>query len=886
MSEASPSFLNTKISIPRLVEHSVQRPRLLNRLEESVRRGKLTLISASAGYGKSTLVRQWLEFTRNQIHPIWLSLDAADNHPPRFLTCLIAAIQSMIPCWGKTIQSWAMLPEFPPLEILTTELIKEIEFNEPFLLVLDDYHQIHQPLIHTLIESLIVKTPPGFHIILLTREDPPIGLGRLRAQRQLLELRGSDLSFTEVETLQFLCESMALNLNKKQAQTLCQKTEGWIAGLQLAAISLQTLPSPQEFINQFRGTHRFIIDYLVEEVLRNQSPAVRDFLSRVSLLPRFNAELCKAVLEEGTGEFQQVSPEQILAYLERSNLFLIALDEQREWYRFHHLFAEFLQTERSTAERQAILRKAANWFLSAGFPEESIQCALAASDMPLAADIIQAVAFGSQSWTGGYYNVILDWINRLPEQEIFIRPRLSLLAARTWFLSGNFKQAGWFIENAQQAIMQNSHTPAMDGLKAELLLHQATFAGHAGQIKQAIELAQKALALLPSNDFVSRARAQHAMAVANALRGDFSAAQAALAECIQLSRNQGLAITAAGQQVQLLLYQGELQAAEETAKSTISLCEAEQGLTAPSVGYVHAALAETFLDQFRLEEAQSEITKALELSKQGQIAESLRYSWWVQALIYIHGGRWAEAETALRQLEVYTLNFHVPRLQAQYEMIRLFLFVMQGRVEVALRLVESMTIEEPVQYIRDLEILTIARVLLAANQAQRAAALLDELCRQTAQAGRLRSQVEALTLYSLALQQQSQEENALKSLQEAVGLAAPRGFLRPFACEVGLPVLLEKIRPAAPDFLAPLLENPNRTLCKEQQFISTLPDPLTPREIEVLRLITAGLTNPEIAEKLFLTEGTVKWYVHQIFGKLGVSNRAKAIVRARSLKLD
>ena len=490
-------LLTTKFHIPFWRDNGVPRPHLLSRLNSGItQHQKLTLISAPAGYGKTVLVAEWIQELNNtgdkQIRVAWLSLDEGDNDPARFLTYLVAAVQQKNEDLGQSTQSLLGMPQIPALTTIIDEFINEIASQEDkFIFVLDDYHLIHNPKIHETLEYLIENQPAQFHIVLTTREDPALPLARYRVRAWITEIRAHDLRFNTKESLHFFNSSMDLNLDEDAIRKLEKRTEGWVAGLQLAALAMQNLPDRPGFVNNFSGSHRYIIDYLVDEVLKSLPEEITAFLSETCILRRFNAGVCQAV----TGN---AGSAEILAQLDSSNLFLIALDDQRGWYRYHQLFADVLQTSLTPEKEREIHLRAAHWFEANGLLTEAIDNWLAAAEMGEAARLITLVAVDLLG--NGEIQTLLSWINKLPEEQILSKPDLASTKALALLLTGQTGMAGEYAAHIYSKFGNQKGNSA----HGRLLAIQAWMANTRGDARTG-ELASAAITQLDENDLFFKA---------------------------------------------------------------------------------------------------------------------------------------------------------------------------------------------------------------------------------------------------------------------------------------------------------------------------------------------------------------------------------------------
>jgi len=447
-------LLTTKLYIPLVRPELVSRPRLIERLNAGLHR-KLTLVSAPAGFGKTTLLSEWVGGCERPV--AWLSLDESDSDPARFFTYLIAALQRVDPGIGQGAQAMMQSPQPPPPEVLLTALINDIAAaSQPFLLVLDDYHLITALAIHQLLAFLLEHQPPQMHLVIATREDPPLPLSRLRARGQTVEIRQADLRFTPEETADFLRRVTQADLSSADVAALQQRTEGWIAGLQLAALSIRGHEDVQRLVQSFTGSHRYILDYLMDEVFQQQSADVQDFLLRTSILDRFTAALCDAVAERDDSR-------QVLLALEQANLFIVPLDESRQWYRYHRLFADLLRHRSQMAGLQGLVphlhRQASQWYEANGFPAEAVHHALAGSDWERAATLIQDLS--SMMLKRGEVVTLLGWFQALPDEVVLANPRLCYEYSWPLILSDRIDAAEPYLARAEQVALENGITPLL-----------------------------------------------------------------------------------------------------------------------------------------------------------------------------------------------------------------------------------------------------------------------------------------------------------------------------------------------------------------------------------------------------------------------------------------
>src|SRR5437868_684354 len=543
-------ILATKLYIPPLRPNVVIRPRLLERLNEGLYR-KLTLIAAPAGFGKTTLVSEWVEgIERPKARTAWLSLDEGDNDPARFLAYLVAALQTIAATIGEGVLGVLQSPQPPPPEAILTALLNEITtLPDHFVLVLDDYHVIDAKPVDQALTYLVEHLPPQMHLAIATREDPPLPLARLRARGHLTEVRAADLRFTASEASAFLNQGMGLSLSVVDIATLEDRTEGWITGLQLAALSLQGHQDVAGFIRAFAGDHRYIVDYLVEEVLERQPEGVRSFLLQTAILDRLSGSLCDAVtgLEEGNARLEA---------LERGNFFVVALDDQRHWYRYHHLFAEVLSAHLRAEQPEQVStlhRRASAWYEQNGSATDAIRHALAACDFARAADLVEMAL--PAMLRSRQEAAVLGWLRALPDELVHVRPVLSVGYAGALLVSGQLEGVEARLSGAERwldttadrsefALAPSAEMIVVDEaefrrLPGSIAVYRAGLAQALGEVANTMKYARRALDLVPEDDHLGRGSAAALLGLASWASGDLEAAHRTYAEGMVLVQRAG-----------------------------------------------------------------------------------------------------------------------------------------------------------------------------------------------------------------------------------------------------------------------------------------------------------------------------------------------------------
>jgi LuxR family maltose regulon positive regulatory protein len=951
-------FLTTKLYIPPARPELVPRPRLIERLDDGLRLGrKLTLLSAPAGFGKTTLLTEWVARVKQPV--AWVSLDKGDNDPIRFWSYLITALQrAQANAAGISVgeASLAMLQSAQPLspasaspfvlsgvgtrgiETILTTLINEIVASgATSVLVLDDYHEIEAPPIQDAVVFLLdhlPHSPDGVHLVIASRIDPPWPLSHLRVQGQLTELRAADLLFTSDETATFLNTVMRLGLTEEDVAALVARTEGWIAGLQMAALALRPLRSSQgrqpeqvaSFISAFSGSHRYVLDYLTDQVLHRQPPDVYSFLLQTAILDRLTGPLCDAVCstEAGVGETSRREAgwsdgQTMLEQLESVNLFIIPLDDERRWYRYHHLFADLLHSRlrQTWPDRVPVLhRRASEWYQDNGLSAEAVSHALAAGDVDRAVRLVEENALAVMDQ--GELAALVRWLNALPGEVVRTRPWLCLAHAWALVYVGQLAGVEPLLQTAEEALaatLDEQSKAEGQRLAGHIAAIRAYGANIEGETSRAAELARQAQKCLAEGDLMARGLTASTLGVALRLGGDLEGAARAFAEALAISQAAGdshVAVTVLCELALLHILQGDLYAAAANCQEALQLAarySRRGGQPLPVAGFAYALMSRLLREWNDPEAALHHAKKGVALCEQWGQAETLITCYFYLAMALQANGDAAGALDAFQRARQVA-----GRLSAQYiELIKAHeagLKLAQGDIAAAVRWVQESgaSVDDEISLHHIFRHFLLVRVLIAQDKLDKAWKLLTRLLEVAEAVGAIGRVIPILTSQSLILQAQGKVEQALTTLERALALAEPGGHVRAFAHReapmgellrlvVSRDITPDHVRNFARKLLAASLEPPTPTSVPKRSAGASVPDlkprekasvqnlikPLTPREHEVLQLVAAGASNPEIAKELVITVNTVKKHITNIFGKLEVTSRTQAVARGREL---
>ena len=911
----STSILATKLYVPLSRPKVVLRPRLIERLNEGLHR-KLTLVSAPAGFGKTTLIGEWVAGCG--LPAAWLSLDEGDSDPARFLAYLVAALQTVAANIGGGVLGALLSPRPPPMESTLTALLNEIvTVEDDFVLILDDYHVVDAQPVDDALTFLLEHLPPRMHLVLATREDPQLPLARLRARGQLNELRAADLRFASSEAAEFLNQVMGLNLSAKDIAALETRTEGWIAGLQLAALSMQGREDVPGFVRAFAGDNRYIVDYLLEEVLQRQPEHIRSFLLRTSILERLSGPLCDAVTGQEEGNA-------MLETLERGNFFVVPLDDKRRWYRYHHLFAEVLYAhlmQEHPARVPTLHRRASEWYEHNGSAADAVRHALAAEDFGRAADLVEltvpAMRRSRQEAT------LLGWLKALPDELFRVRPVLNVHYAGTLLQSGQLDGVEARLRDAERWLDTTAETneraqaPSAEmvvvdeaefrRLPGSIAVYRAGQALALGNVPETVAYARRALDLAAEDDYFWRGAAAALLGLASWTSGDLEAAHRSYADgmaSLQRAGNISDAVGGAMTSADIRIAQGRLREAMRTYEHALRLATEQGDPVMRGTADMHVGMGEIHRERNDLEAATQHLLRSKEQGEHTGFPQN-SYRWRVaMARILEAQGDLDGALELLDEAErLYVSDFHpnarpIAALEAR-------LWVAQGRLGEALGWARErgLSAHDDLGYLREFEHITLARVLLARYRSDReersvleAMGLLERLLQAAEEGGRMGSMIEILVLQALAREAQGDIPAALVPLKRALTLAEPEGYVRIFADEGGpMARLLSEAaaRGIIPDLTARLLavveaqehKSEDQARLPPASPAQSIVEPLSQRELGVLQLIAQGLSNREIGERLFLAVITVKGHNRNIFRKLQVRRRTEAVARARELGL-
>ncbi len=913
------TLLRTKLFVPPLRLNLVSRSRLVERLNEGLQFGhKLTLISAPAGFGKTTLVTEWLDYLCSDsvkegkvgLRISWLSLDEGDNDLSRFLAYLVAAlnqIEGIETTIGKGALDLLQSPQSPPTEAVLTSLINDVTtIPENIILVLDDYHTIESSPVDETLTFFLEHLPPNMHLVIATRDDPQLPLARLRARGQLAELRAADLRFTTSEVTQFLNQVMSLELSAENIVALESRTEGWIAGLQLAAISMQGHQDASGFIESFTGSHHFVLDYLIEDVLSQQSVSVQTFLLQTSILRRMTGSLCNAVTGQENGR-------RILGRLEHANLFIVPLDDERRWYRYHHLFSDLLRQRLHQTQPDRVLtlhHRASKWYEQNGIVDEAIKHTLRAEDFERAASLIE-VHFDA-IFQRGEHSKLRCWLAALPVELVFSKPQISLLHAWSLFASGQLDAAERSLQAVEKMLeVESDHAVELSSMEGDHLSDtdrlelrgraaaiRAFLASYRGDVPGTIRYSRQALDYLPEKDLTWRSTAAIALGDAYDIKGEMAAAYQTRLDAMATGKAAGdifLSMLANLKVAVTLRQQGRLQRVIEICQQQQQLAD-ERGVSQTVMaGWLLAIWGEVLAELNDLDGAVDKAMKGVELAERGKDVAMIGWSNLCLVRVLFSRGDLTGTAEIIQKMENLAQDQGIPPwVMNPMTAWQVRIWLAQDRLIAASQKMAERGIDlnEDPKYLREMEYMVMARILIAQGRSDETTRLLKGLLEMAEAGEHISRVVEILILQALAYQAEGETTQAMTRLERALAIAKPAGFVRTFVDEgPAMAQLLYKAvaRGMATNYTRRLLAafpitEPGPTVAPRSTGLeSELVEPLSERELEVLQLIAEGLTNREIASRLYLSLNTVKAHTRNIYGKLAVHNRRQAVDRARTL---
>ena len=898
-------LLGTKLFLPRPGRGRVERPRLLGRLDR-VTESALTLVSAPPGFGKTTLLAEWAAAIGGAPAPAvvaWLSLDDADNDPATFWTYLVAALHTAAPAVGTEAAALLRDPQPPPVETVLTSLVNDVStVDADLVLVLDDYHVIGNPEIHGGLGFLLDHRPRQLHLVVASRSDPPLPLPRLRARGELVEVRAADLRFTTGEAASYLNDAMGLSLSADDVSALGGRTEGWIAALQLAALSITDRADASDFIAGFAGDDRYVVDYLAEEVLQRQQPDVQSFLLRTSVLERLTGPLCDAVTGEEGGKA-------MLERLERDNLFVVPLDDNRRWYRYHHLFADVLRARLLDEQPQDVAglhRRASAWFEQDGDRGAAIRHAIAGNDVETAADLIELAMPATRR--DRRERMLRSWLEELPREVLLRRPALCNGLAGVMLSTGSVVGVSDWLDAAEkllQAPTDRTVAPVVVDadehrrLPAYVAVHRAGLALATGDPAATLDFARRARELSEESDHLMRGAAAALAGLAAWSVGDLEPAEASYAASVRefeaidhVSDVLGCARALADIQVA----RGRLAAAGRTLQAAAELAYRHRDRALRGTTDVHIGLAGLHVELDDLDEARRELQVARDLGELAGLPQSpFRYRVAMAQVVEAEG----DVEAALGLLDeataLYNGDFSPDTRPVPAQRARVAL--RHGRPAEAVAYVEQagLGIDDAPGFLREYDLVTLARTLVATATGGQDARLTDALALlgrlKGAAAERTGSLIDIGISEALAHLSGGDPAGAAASMRDVLAVAEPAGYRRTLLVE-GEPMarLLEAVdaRHGSSDYVRSLrasLDAAVQATSPPPSGASTLVEPLSPREHEILRLLATELRGPEIARHLVVSLNTVRTHTKNVYMKLGVNSRMAAVRRARELDL-
>lgn len=902
-------LLMTKLFIPPPRSNLVPRPRLIEQLNAGLQ-VPLTLISAPAGYGKTSLLSEWRASEAGHNYPIaWISLDDDDNDPSRFLILLIAALGIIKPGIGEDALAKLQASQPSPVNTILTSLINDlVDLDHHFVLTLDDYHVIKTQSIHHALTFLLDHLPSQMHLVILSRVDPPLAVARLRGRSQLNEIRARDLRFTIEETTTFLNHLMGLSLSLDDVVALDRRTEGWAAGLQLAGLSMQGRADVHGFVSEFTGSNYYILDYLVEEVLNRQSEVVRSFLLQTSFLGRLSGPLCEIVTQTSGGQM-------MLEKLEQANLFLFPLDDERRWFRYHNLFGDMLHNRLRLIYPDkciGLYGRAAQWFEQNGYLEDALQYALNAKDFTRATRLIEKAARIILEREG--ISVMLSWLKAFPNELIRSDPRLCVYYAWTLAHSGHLDEIEPLLQSVETMLKEGKVIPEMAALKDGLENIDPLLSQAAGGLELRYRLpiivdylracferyrnlprakayCEHALKQIPEGDIFDHSVALFFLGHIYLLEGEIEKAKQELQETIKESLildNPDIYLSAANYLAQALMLEGKLHEATLVVTKVSQYTQERPNPILSGIELIR--MGDIQLEHNDLQRAQDNIHRGVRLAEAGGDFVFLREGYIARARLDHSLGNFESAMLYLQKAEQVSQHAEINQGITPIRPLRARMYLAKQDLLAAERwaIDSGINPEEDLQFLNEYGLLTQVRILIAHDRLTDSELLLERLLQFTSTAGRNSRVIEVLILLALTYSQQAKVDQALETLKRALSFAETEDHIRIFL-DVGESIvpLLQNAgsRGISPKFVTRLLSEFNKITGPDLYPQQPLIEPLSKREVEVLRLISAGKSNLEIAQDLVLSVGTVKSHISHIFGKLNVQKRTECVARARDLHL-
>ena len=882
-------LLTTKVRIPPHHQHVVRRARLIDALEQGSLHYKLLLLSAPAGYGKTALLSQWARTSQSSV--AWLSIGKEDNEFECFFRYLLMAWERLQPIVLESPLGLLLRGKAPERKTVLSAFINAAsELSAPLVFVLDDYHLIENQAIHNALTFLIDHLPPMLHFVIASRGEPPLPVARYRAHGEMLELNATDMRFLSEEARHYFTKSMGLSLTIEKINRLQTETEGWIAGLQLAALSLKQRPTGtvKPIVS---GRQRFIADYLREDVLTHLPDDWQRFLLQSSILDRLCSSLAAAVTGIENGQ-------DMLETLERQALYLTPLDDQREWYRYHPLFADFLQGELKRRFPDAIPelhKRAASWYFNNDLPEQAFKHAIESQSDRLVIDIIEHNFIARLM--AGEVSVVQDWLEALPVAWQAKYPLIAIAQAGILMITGQFDACARRLDELEQLTLSGSDHP--DLLRGRVIAMRCNIACFQNDLQRAQAFASQALQFLPVDDLDFRAGIYGSLGDTYRRNSLWENAKNSYLKLLDFKNAPSFRIQAVhvyGALADLELRQGHLQKAAGYWNKALDALQPRENwgqVPLPLSGWVYIRMSEILYEWNELERAWEYLSRGLERAELGGDARSLIAGYVLASRLKLTSGEIDAALSYLERARPYVENAQFPHWISRFERFQVEVWLAQDRLRIAVHWSDEMLQDDtlkgrPESDATQLEVARVLVVIGDRSSLNKALALIHPL-RQKAEAdGRTGMMIEALALQALACEQRADTANAMDSLAHALRLAEPEGYVRLFA-DLGLPMarLLQeaRTRDVMPDYAEKLLTAIGASLPIAAAAVKALPEPLTPREREIVGLLAAGLTNREIAKKLVLSPQTVKKHAGNIYQKLGVNNRTQAVAQARALAL-